>query len=464
MKRIAAMILVMAMFLCACSAQINSENVSQTNQNKPVDSTADNKAWSKSGAFHMALPCDITVYGSGNDAGFYEVFANDDTSKNIMYTDYATLSQVYLCSKPSCAHDNESCTSWIKPMGGTVYPVALNGRLALIYSNRDDFSRIELADANGSNRHTLMEFASGVEVEPGAAVNDEYIVVQLNSYSTLEDGNVEKTPSLVAINFQTGKMEELYTCTPFVGGNPSEPGTVSLFFRGVTDTGFIVKTIHVNDYTVDENMDPNQAFEVATQALEHTVYEIPFDGGDIKQLLNYKQDEYYEEPYGEYLFFLKNNGEGQYALEKINTQTMEQTTVVPDFSQTNIQTPIPNNKFSEVFLRGRVNEHVIVNVLASNTLKDNGDIELVFQNYAINIDTGEMKELGLSNYYSATQVPVEIVAQFGDKLLVHAKIDEVRTEKSAMPVTQRSLGIISKEDYLASAPNYQMIASVRKAI
>lgn len=309
-----------------------------------------------------------------------------------------------------------------------------------------------------------MEFASGVELEPGAAVNDEYMVMQMNAYSTSQDGNVQKLPSLVAINLQTGELNELYTCPSSDSGNPSAPGNISLFFRGVTSTGFIVKTIHVNDYTIDEDMDPEQAFALASEAMEHTVYEIPFDGSEVKQLLNYRQNECYEEPYGEYLFFLKNNGEGQYALEKINTQTMEQTIVVSDFSQTNIQTPIPNNPFSEVFLRGRVNEYVIVNVMASNTLKENGNIELVFQNYAINIDTGEMRELSLSNYYSATQVPIQIIAQFGDKLLVHAKVEEVTNANSPIPLTERSLGIISKEDYLTSAPNYQMITSLRKPI
>lgn len=150
MRKITTMILILAMLFCACSAQSNSENVSQTgaqtNQNAPSATAEENanRAWNATGAFHMALPCDITVYGSGNDAGFYEVFTNDDTSKNIMYTDYATQSQIYLCSAPSCAHDNESCTTWIKPMGGTVYPVALNAGLALLYSNRDDFLKLSL--------------------------------------------------------------------------------------------------------------------------------------------------------------------------------------------------------------------------------------------------------------------------------------------------------------------------------
>lgn len=121
-------------------------------------------------------------------------------------------------------------------------------------------------------------------------------------------------------------------------------------------------------------------------------------------------------------------------------------------------------EFYEVFLRGRVNEYVIVNVMASNMLKENGNIELVFQNYAINIDTGEMRELSLSNYYSATQVPIQIIAQFSDKFPVHAKVEEVTNANSPIPLTERSPGIISKEDYLASAPNYQMITSLRKPI
>ena len=59
----------------------------------------------------------------GRRRGFYSVVSNEDQSKNLMYIDYASKKQVYLCDQPNCTHDSEQCNSWIAPCGGTVVPV-----------------------------------------------------------------------------------------------------------------------------------------------------------------------------------------------------------------------------------------------------------------------------------------------------------------------------------------------------
>lgn len=50
--------------------------------------------------FALITVPEMTVYGSGNDKGFYEIFQNEDQSRNIMYSDYTTCNQIYLCSQP----------------------------------------------------------------------------------------------------------------------------------------------------------------------------------------------------------------------------------------------------------------------------------------------------------------------------------------------------------------------------
>lgn len=179
-------------------------------------------------------------------------------------------------------------------------------------------------------------------------------------------------------------------------------------------------------------------------------------------MLTFHQNECFEEVYGDSLFYLKNNGENQYSLEKINTQTLEHNVIVSDFRQTNIQTNISEALFSDTFLVARVEDFVILNTLSSNIIKDNGDIEHVYKSYAIDINTGKMHELTLSNYFSATQLPVSIIAQTDTKLLVHAKIEEVQKTGTQVQMTERLAGLISKEDYLNSQPNYVMINALRK--
>ena len=92
--------------------------------------------------FRMATSPDFTCYGSGNAEGFYSVVANDDGSKNILYTDYASASQVYLCNQPNCEHDSEKCTAWVAPFEGSVTPVATENNLFLLYSGTTQNAKI----------------------------------------------------------------------------------------------------------------------------------------------------------------------------------------------------------------------------------------------------------------------------------------------------------------------------------
>lgn len=49
----------------------------------------------------------------GSKEGYYSIYSNEDGMTNIMYVDYKTKKQIYLCDKSECNHDNEKCTSFI---------------------------------------------------------------------------------------------------------------------------------------------------------------------------------------------------------------------------------------------------------------------------------------------------------------------------------------------------------------
>ncbi len=49
----------------------------------------------------------------GSKDGYYSIYNNEDGMTNIMYIDYKTKKQIYLCDKSECNHDNEKCTSFI---------------------------------------------------------------------------------------------------------------------------------------------------------------------------------------------------------------------------------------------------------------------------------------------------------------------------------------------------------------
>ena len=112
------------------------------------------------------------TYG-GTEAGAYRLAYRADGSSNITYIDYATCSEIYLCNRPNCTHDNESCTSWL-PMDGINKDVFVAGdHLVIIYngstSNIEEFGaaampHIDIANLDGSERKTLITLDAPCEM------------------------------------------------------------------------------------------------------------------------------------------------------------------------------------------------------------------------------------------------------------------------------------------------------------
>lgn len=83
--------------------------------------------------FRIASPFLGISMHSNNSSGFYEIKYKGNYA-NIVYTDYSSREQTYLCSNPVCDHNNSNCTAWVNSKGYQVIPVALDNKLALVYS------------------------------------------------------------------------------------------------------------------------------------------------------------------------------------------------------------------------------------------------------------------------------------------------------------------------------------------
>ena len=93
----------------------------------------------------------------------------------------------------------------------------------------------------------------------------------------------------------------------------------------------------------------------------------------------------------------------------------------------------------------------LINQLYQEHYDAQKNIELLYTQYAVNTETGEVIEITLSNYLMATRKPINIIAQFSDTLLVDA------VEEVVDGITYRRPGMISVDDYLKSKCEYLMI-------
>ncbi len=116
-------------------------------------------------------------------------------NENLMYTDYNTGRQFYLCSDPACTLTSESCTSWLGNIVGEVYLFAVPDGSSLYYAqqgngeveNRDaQFPSIITMNPDGSERHVLTQLKENARITGGVAADAQFLYynVPISNHST----------------------------------------------------------------------------------------------------------------------------------------------------------------------------------------------------------------------------------------------------------------------------------------
>lgn len=154
-------------------------------------------------------------YGGSGPDGFYFVSADcrEDGSTNLLYLDYATGQQVYLCSQPNCSHDTDACTSYLPYSAGGILSSVVGDRLVLVFpSNLQGAAgtgtvlpHIETMGLDGSDRKTTVTFGANQVISRPLVTDGQYLYTRLST--TAEDGSF--TARLVRIDPDGGEPEAL---------------------------------------------------------------------------------------------------------------------------------------------------------------------------------------------------------------------------------------------------------------
>ena len=423
--------------LCACAA---TKPVAERTPSPETDSSQGlpEKTEALNGTpYELVLSCDTTVYGSGNENGFYQVTANEDGTFLATFIDYRTKQQVYLCSDASCSHNSESCTAWFPAGDLQIWPIACDEGIFFVHNSTSGVSCLEYANPDGSGRKQICTLNSGETFESGAAYRPGYLVLMIDGIYQQGD-NPMHTDRLEAIEIATGARTTLFETVP-AESQASRGGPVDGFFQGVTDSGLIVKTIQ-------------SEADLPTQT--QTVYLIPFDGSEPRSIASFQTGEMSGLPHGDAWYFLKADPDLQTTqLGCIDTATGRERILVDDLSEI-----VSVDSFGDLFIRTFVDDWIILNAMTSMSVLQNQNIQLIYSCYAIHQNSGEIRELELSNYYHATQVPIDIYGECGDGLLVEAAVEEVKNPDTVMTQLNWHLALLKKEDYLSSRPNFDWIA------
>lgn len=133
--------------------------------------------------------------GDGSEQGFYRMKSIDNGDgniySNILYTDYESKKEVYLCDKPECKHNDDTCTSYFAGLDMVTQLIVHKDHVYLI-TNEDTTvneknervtmpARILQMDLDGKNRRELCQMKSGYEFsyeDMAAAGNILYVPVE----------------------------------------------------------------------------------------------------------------------------------------------------------------------------------------------------------------------------------------------------------------------------------------------
>ena len=82
----------------------------------------------------------------GNEKGCYEVFDRPANGGNLLYTDYATKSHIYLSNQINSDHNNESDTSYLESTIGGCYLALSDDYLFIFKLNTPSFAADETSE------------------------------------------------------------------------------------------------------------------------------------------------------------------------------------------------------------------------------------------------------------------------------------------------------------------------------
>ena len=405
MKRyqIAGMLcLLFSLLLCACSAP------PEPAASEPEQAAAE---------ISLTPVTSFLLVGSttGGENGFYKSIPNPQKGSNIVYIDYATKAAVYLCSRPECQHNDETCPSWFPFAVGGLFLDAKNEHLFCVGSADSEQEQTEVIwkmDANGENREKFYT-CSPSENLIDMVVSDGSSLYFATGVVDKETWKLKKT--LKQVNIESGEAVDLMTYQD----------TEWLF--GAFDDELLVLFFDGESRRYD-------AYSLKTKT-SRTV--LTYDMNVLSR------------PSGDSIYLMQPLTDSTAEVLKFNIKTGETVSLCKDAPYFSADTAM-----IEDIVDGRIVIH------ASDT-RENDPEKIKRYHYAVDCETGEMTDLPLTYPMGETTNFVQIAADAGEFFVVNSGLEMVKAVLNGTDgtpyeteISMSAFSMISKSDYWSGQPNY----------
>lgn len=393
--------LLFGFLLCACSAA-------------PESAASESAPAAEEISLKVVTPWLSTGDKAPGKDGFYQLVRNPQQGSNMIYTDYSTKTTVYLCNRPDCQHNDETCPSWFSFPGGGIFLDAKGEHLFCAIrgdSEQEQAETIWKMDLNGENRQALYTCAPN-ESLTDMAISDGTSLYFAAGVTDPETWTLNKT--LKQLDIQSGKTEDLMTYQD----------TAWLF--GAFEDELLVQIFDGASFRYD-------AYSLKTKT--------------SRTLLTYDENAR-SMPSGDSIYVVKPLTDSTAEVLKFNIKTGETSSLCKDIPYFVDTTTVGD------IVDGRMIIH------ASDT-RENDPEKIKVYYYAVNCETGEMTDLPLTYEIGETTDFVNVVAETGDFFVVTSGTETVKSIANGTDGTPYELegtifiySLISKSDYWNGQPNY----------
>ncbi len=392
--------------------------------------------------------------------GYYYITGNsvelgkDLRGRHIMYMDFATKKEVYLCNEPGCKHKDKNCTSVLpeEEFGDDCILFVLNNRLWLVSKDQDDENTIASdlyfdekeglperqklptviysMNRDGSSRKKEYTFEQDVTVDQVVLCDGENMYLAAKKVNAISEKqatwHTATERKLVRFRTRDSVMETVCSLQPdnkirwYVAG-------------GCGDRVILQGTKYNQNLSWQEEMalDKEEYWKYAKDSSEVYASLDPADGS-IKKIYSIKNDPDSENSTAVLGNFLYVSREKEGTVQKVDLKTGKAKMLA---------------RLKQNFIEGTM----------SDKLRCQAWDQTKPHIYFVDINTGEISHCTLVNQCNGWEL--EIKGDTGSQVLLVYDYDakEDKEEKGAWEISRYQYGLIDKKDLYKSIGNFQKI-------
>lgn len=419
MKRKICSILSLMLLLCSCSqvhsnivdsTEISEKASSEEANNSPEAASETEQVKSSYGNWEIAHNNDLFC----SDIGVYEVKSIFPDSVSLMFLDYASNIETFLCPNPNCPHNDESCPAYYPYQD--YYPptlIVVNDTIYLIDYGQEGSEppRIVKRDNATGSISPLYQFGSTQSIGGKIYTDGSHLAFCLTT--TEEQG---RSYDIVSLDLEAGSLEILYHFD--------------------TDDYVQLATAY------DENLVILQISSVSPETCTYLSFNPNYDTTPKEM---YRQDfsvesVIFSDRY-KYSMKLQSN---IICREDLSTGEKVQ-----------LEIPLTDSQYLD-FMQETIDGYLYI-----SRVTDNSDATKSAEQLFCDFETCDCSVVNLNNAYNNS--PVTIVSKYGNTLYVinnfTTKESYITTPEGPQYITSvfNQYAAISLEDFKASIPNYQEV-------